>query len=279
MKDFQMVEPKWLDLKLQNLGFFSERLLWWCNTVPTNFGDWIGPVIFNKRNNIWPKFAPVYRRPNNAPVYFAAGSIMGSISVPDIAVIWGSGIMAKTVTFSRPREIRAVRGPLTAGRCRELGYDCPDIFGDPGIVLPHYFPKKSGHDYALGIVPHYVDQQKAETLFGNQDDILVIDVTKDVEQVIEDIQRCELLVSSSLHGVLVSHAFERRCAWVSFSDAVAGDGSKFHDYFASVGIFDHQGAMHIDSRTTIADLVHLAKNSPLPDLSGNAEKLLECCPF
>jgi hypothetical protein len=278
-RDFKIKSARWIDLKLQNLGFYADRLMWWCNTEPSNFGDWVGPTIFHKKCGVWPKLAPVYLRPNHAPVHFTAGSILESCHVPGVAIVWGTGIMNKNAKFSAPRDIYAVRGPLTAARCRELGYKCPDILGDPGIVLPKFFPKISGSSFQLGIIPHFVDQELAAHAIERSSEVKIIDVTRSVAEVISDIQSCELLVSSSLHGVIISHAFGRPCAWVRFGETLAGDGTKFHDYFGSVGIFDHPGAITIDQTVSISELKKISQKSPTPDLSVVADKLLEVCPF
>jgi hypothetical protein len=48
-------------------------------------------------------------------------------------------------------------------------------------------------------------------------------------------------LSSSLHGLIVAHAYGIPAVWCDFADrphAIAGDGTKFHDYFASIGLHD-----------------------------------------
>lgn len=277
--DFEIRRMNWLDLKLQHFGLYADRLMWWCNTDPPNFGDMIGPLVFAARRGVRPKLAPMYMRPNRAPVHLAAGSILGSCKVPDVAIVWGTGIMWRSQDFAAPREIRAVRGPLTAARCREQGYDCPDVFGDPGIVLPHFIETRSGGDYSLGIIPHYVDVQTARLQFPETGDVRIVDVTRSVEQVAVDLQTCDVLVSSSLHGVIVSHAFGRPCAWVEFSDRVAGDGTKFLDYFGAAGIAQEVVPGRIVPETTVDDLRRWARAAPLPDLSRLSDRLLDSCPY
>ncbi len=277
-RDFTIVRASWLDVKLQHLGLYRDHLMWWCNTDPPNFGDLIGPLIFRARRGVDPKLAPLYMRPNRAPVFLGAGSILDVVRVADLAVVWGTGIMWSSAVFAAPREIHAVRGPLTAARCRHQGYACPDIYGDPGIVLPHFLESRSGSDHALGIVAHYVDLRAARQQFSEVDGVRIIDVTRPVDEVVEDIQSCEVLVSSSLHGVIVSHAFGRRCAWVEFGDRLLGDGTKFADYFGSAGLTDI-APQRIVPETTVDDLAAWAWAAPLPDLSLLSDRLLECCPY
>jgi hypothetical protein len=276
--DFRTIRAGWLDVKLQHLGLYGDRLMWWCNTDPPNFGDLIGPLIFRARRGVEPKLAPLYMRPNRASVNLGAGSILDTCRVADVAVVWGTGIMWGSADFAAPREIRAVRGPLTAARCRDQGYACPDIHGDPGIVLPHFLEARSGADHALGIIPHYVDAGAVRRQFPETDGVRIIDVTRPVAEVVRDIQTCDVLVSSSLHGVIVSHAFGRRCAWVEFGDRLLGDGTKFADYFGAAGIREI-APQRAGPGTTVADLAAWARAAPLPDLSRQADRLLDCCPY
>jgi hypothetical protein len=45
-------------------------------------------------------------------------------------------------------------------------------------------------------------------------------------------------VSSSLHGIILAHAYGIPVAWTEFSTGLKGDGVKFLDHYASVGITD-----------------------------------------
>jgi len=105
-------------------------------------------------------------------------------------------------------KIHAVRGPLTRARLLALGLDCPEVYGDPAILLPRYhrvmdLPKK----HEIGLVAHYTDLEWCENLDG----VHVINVMRPVEQVIEDICSCKLIASSSLHGCLQTLTAVGRC--------------------------------------------------------------------
>lgn len=58
-------------------------------------------------------------------------------------------------------DVRAVRGPLTREFLLKKGIACPEIYGDPTLLFPLYFPEfkkaaKSSRDYS--IVPHFSDE-------------------------------------------------------------------------------------------------------------------------
>jgi hypothetical protein len=86
-------------------------------------------------------------------------------------------------------------------------------------------------------VPHYVDLDAARARYGRTEGVRILSpLTADVEPVVTAIARCSAVLSSSLHGLIVSHADGVPALWVLFSDGVRGDGFKFRDYFTSAGL-------------------------------------------
>lgn len=187
--------------------------------------------------------------------------------------------MSRDATFPMPWRTLAVRGPYTRKRFMELGYPCPEVYGDPAILLPRvYQPPRSGTVHELGIIPHYVDFPQVSAWYANDPRIKVIDVTHPVDQVINQITSCARTVSSSLHGVIVSHAYQIPSRWARFSDGVLGDGVKFLDYFASGGV-DRVSPIDIRSKTNIEQLNDQVAEAPMPDLLPLLEPLMAACPF
>ena len=196
------------------------------------------------------------------------------------AIVWGAGIISRYQNIKKPKSVLAVRGPLTRARFLELGYECPEIYGDPALLLPRFYKPKSDKKYELGIIPHYIDysfvQRKIENVNNN---VLVINLFYPVEKVIDEICSCKRIISSSLHGVITSHAYEIPSIWVKFSNKLAGDDSKFIDYFLSVKLSSEY--IPLDFSKTIPDYKEICelvdKIFCKPNI--NVEKLLEVCPF
>lgn len=168
-------------------------------------------------------------------------SLIGSIlqSANKNTIVWGSGLISDKLTPIRaPRKIYAVRGPLTRDKLIEKGYNCPAVFGDPILLLPYFYKPRKKKSYKIGIIPNLCDEgsQLLINLSQNNNSCHLISMThyKRWKDVVDEIISCESIISSSLHGIIISDAYGIPNLWAEFSDKVIGDGFKFRDYFASV---------------------------------------------
>lgn len=68
----------------------------------------------------------------------------------------------------------------------------------------------------------------------------MLDLTDPIESILEGIAGSRVTLSTSLHGVIVSHAFGVPSLWITADEArgnsLHGDDVKFKDYFESVGL-------------------------------------------
>lgn len=279
-KEFE--DPGHIIRAAQRVGLFGSRNMFWFKdeAAPSNFGDWIGPLLFEARTGRRPYWCHIGHSKIFGSVFFTVGSILDFIAAPDRATVWGSGIIRRNAEFSRPRAIHAVRGPLSRARSLELGYACPEVYGDPAILLPRYLPARSSNPtYRLGMIPHFVHMDEARQRLPDSDEVLLIDVMRPVPEVCRDICNCACTVSSSLHGLIVSHAFGVPSAWISLTAPLYGDGVKFHDYYSSAGICEPAQHCLDDGEFDIESLVETARAAPMPDLADLHEGLLKSCPF
>ena len=202
---------------------------WWSRTPkPGNFGDILTPFMIDQELGV----PPEWRSPG-------PGVIQGSGSTIRLAKggkVWGSGIMHYKDNIDRSNKLLAVRGPVTQERCRALGIEPPEIVGDPGLLLPMFYDKPVRKEFSIGIVPHYVNYNTAIQMFRCFNKIRVINpIRGDIRHVVDEMRGCESIISSSLHGLIVAHAYHIPYAWVKFKEPLDTDGSKFHDFFESVG--------------------------------------------
>lgn len=174
----------------------------------------------------------IYNTIYKPKVFLAIGSVLQLCNYKK-SVIWGSGIIATDMKVPQGHYL-AVRGLETVNRVRSLGNVCSDIVGDPAILLPRIYKAASGKKYKIGIVPHYAHFDRIKSKFM-QEGIIVINLLGNITDIIDAINQCELTVSTSLHGIIVSHSYGVSSVWAEFKESkLFGDGIKYYDYFSSV---------------------------------------------
>lgn len=197
--------------------------LWWMKKPrPGNFGDILTPEVFT-----YFKIPFAYGKRNID--FISIGSIATRAS--DQTVVLGSGIMNRTDILNPNAQWRFVRGPETRNRVIECGGKCPEIYGDPGLLLP-LLCDESKKQFDVGIVPHLVDYANIKEKCIN--DKVINLVNANPLTVAKEISKCRYIISSSLHGIIAAHAYGIPAAWVKFSNNLEGDDIKFIDYFKSV---------------------------------------------
>lgn len=242
-----------------------------------NFGDMIGPYIFTKKRSVSPQILSFEDRVN-FDHFVTVGSIFECVTTGSI--VWGTGFMFDHTEIPKPREILAVRGEFTYARLKELGIKAPEIFGDPGLLMPLYYKPNVEIQYELGVVPHYVNYEAIQQLGLNKDKIHVINPLDDLENVIRNILSCRYIVSSSLHGIILSHAYRKPVGWVSFEEKLAGEGFKFKDHFSSVGIPANTKTVEITKlKKEIENAKEIVESFPQPTKTGQIDELNKVCPF
>ncbi len=231
-----------------------------------NYGDLLSKYLVEKISEkrikwVHPKKQPWYKW--NKTNYLTIGSIIHHATKDSI--VWGSGIIDNKQQITEA-DFRAVRGPRTRRFLIDLNYKCQEVYGDPALLLPLYYNPVVKKKYRLGIIPHYHDYQEVAKAYENEKDICVIDLmTMDVEEVTRKFLQCEKTISSSLHGLIVSHAYKIPCVWVEFSNKLFGDGVKFIDYLESVGIRVYKPTF-LQGKMAMHELLDLLENiANLPD--------------
>ena len=260
------------------VAFSSDYIIayWWDPNRFKNFGDALNPILIGLLSG---KKVIHSRRIINftrKPVYYVIGSILRQVDTGNAAV-WGSGFIdSKDKLRKPPRKVTAIRGPLTRKKLLELGVECPEVYGDPALLCPMFFNPSPIKRYRVGFVPHYTDwSSPLLEKFRNMPDVSVIDVTSSVEEVIQKITECEIIVSSSLHGLIVADAYGIPSIWVKISGRIVGDDFKFYDYFQSVGRED-TAALQLTENITLADILRTKKEYRI---KFDTKKLLAACPF
>lgn len=245
--------------------------LWWMKTpYPGNFGDILNPYLIEKMTGIPPRFVP------RGKGMLAIGSVI-KFAKSD-TIVWGTGTPRLTDTLAADAKYHAVRGPLTRDLVLKSGGTCPEVYGDPALLLPRYYTPKTTKKFRLGFISHVVHRGRLSA----SEDVREISIIRcgphDIETFIDEMNECEAILSTSLHGLIVAHAYGIPARWCTVSDAeqISGDGTKFLDYFMSIKM-PPQEPLDLAHCTQVT----LSMRSEVPDLvmSFDPEPLIAAFPF
>jgi hypothetical protein len=247
-----------------------------------NFGDSLTHYLIKKISGRTPILVAI---DDPCEKVMVTGSILNNEAVN--AIVWGCGLAFSTDTVPEKKQILAVRGKLTGEILKKQGTQFNEVYGDPCLLLPRIYDVNVPKRWTLGILPHYVDTKLVYDKLGLNDSelgmhgIKILDIMSDVENVIQQVKSCEKVISSTLHGLIVCHAYGIPCEWVKFSDNIGGDDFKYLDYFSSINsdkksFFDLRGdKLQMETLRALANYSDM--KAPLLDIDLNA--LWNCCPF
>lgn len=214
----------------------------------------------------------------NRPYISAVGSILTLFNMKN-AIIWGSGIISsKEKVNGKPKMVCAVRGPLTRQKLLEQGIDCPEVYGDPALLIPRYYMPKTQKQYKLGIIPHYQDQNSSLlNKLQNEEGVLIINIAHYEHWLdfIDQIHECKVVASTSLHGLIISEAYGIPNVWIKLKGQESRDDFKYHDFFLSIN--SDREPLLINQETTSEYIINEAKKWQKGSL--DLQPLINSCPF
>lgn len=231
----------------------------------TNFGDMLTPLLLKYYGLV-----AIPTLPKDADL-FCAGSILDKVSPDFTGTILGSGLLRDERRNLSKANIMAVRGSLTRDRI-----DAPEktVLGDPGILVDRLLSRRQQKRYKIGFVPHYEDKDDARLIelhrhFPKQ--TTIIDVKNEPIAVINKIDQCEFILSSSLHGLITADSLGIPNSWIYLSDKVIGGGFKFYDYATSLNTqIEPQVLTGQESLDNLVNLTHEVHKN-VEELKNNLE--------
>lgn len=262
-------------------SFQSETIvaIWGKNDViNTNWGDALNPYIIKHLSGTYPIYYKDLVNVYHKPVYTVIGSYLGLIKNGKYK-IWGTGFINHKDKFQCDDvEIFAVRGPLTAEKIRKQGMDCPDVYGDPALLYPMFYYPQYKPIYKLGIIAHIRENSHSWLdTFNNDHEVTIIDISGGIKNVVDQINSCENIASSALHGLICADSYGIPTVRLKITDTPLGDGFKYLDYLSSVGR-ESEVPLQIDDNVKKEDILNfIDKNYKQPNL--NIDRLYNCCPF
>ncbi len=164
--------------------------------------------------------------------------------INDNVHIWSSGFIygnpeKDTGIFYKHIHIHALRGKRTLERMEKLLDKKLDVaIGDGGLLAQKWigcFPEK---EYEVGIIPHYKEQDHlmVKKLLNNYDNATLIDLTDNPKSIVEKIGKCNHVISSSLHGMVVADSFHIPNMHITLTNNMYGDNNKYIDYLSAFDV-------------------------------------------
>lgn len=203
------------------------NLLYYKRRGVQNVGDLLSPVLFDYllRMKGIDRWQPRTKR------VALIGSIIQFVSAK--ATVFGSGFLSQhsVEVFARKKPqltIRAVRGPLTRNALVEMGYNVPEVYGDPAILMPHFYHRRECKRYEYTVIPHYSKLGKYKG-----DEHVLSTLTNDWRAFIDAICASQYVISSSLHGIILAEAYGVPA--IMLNDTESDDLFKYKDYYYSTG--------------------------------------------
>ena len=222
-----------------------------------NFGDMFVPHLLHRLTGIQPTNLA------EGPRLLSLGSLIHTAREGDM--IWGTGVKggpSEMAHLPRHLRVKATRGPISREFLRRRGYDVTraDVMFDPAALLPHLFSSEIAalrarvgnptKDFIL--IPHFRDDAVMRRLYPKHAK-RIISVDTPFFEMVAQILRADLVVSSSLHGLIVAEALGIPAVW--HRPLMGEDELKFHDYYLGTDRY----------RIVRADTLHDAlKAYPMP---------------
>lgn len=253
-----------------------------------NFGDAVNQIFWEKIINL-----KIEECNKNKLHFITTGSILSLLN--NNSIILGSGFISQNNDIGgnnffsntnkllyNPYSILAVRGPLTRQKFLQHNIYCPEVYGDPLILMPCIYNNIVNiSDNIIGIIPHYIDKThhnifKLKQILENNGyiiNIIDIEIGADYKNFIDNINKCKYIISSSLHGIITGLIYKKYTIYFEFSKNIIGDNFKFNDFFASLNI-NYQ--YKIDYSINILNNIINIDYNKLNQLGCN---LINVCPF
>ena len=222
-----------------SVAFNKKNILFWSHGEETdkNFGDAINPILFGQITQKKVANPSTIINLFNKPTYYFIGSILDNLNKSN-AIVCGTGFQNENAkVLKKPSKIIAVRGPLTRNIFLKYNIECPEVYCDPALLLANiYMPENLEKKYDVGIIAHYIDKEvlSKKRIIDNNLTYHFIDIEADWKTVIEEICKARYILSSSLHGIIVAHAYGVPAVRIKLSDMIVGGNFKFNDYALSV---------------------------------------------
>lgn len=215
--------------------------------------------------------------------YICIGSVLGWYE-NEMSEIWGAGALTKNAVLKNASvKIHLVRGKHTRQLLLKQGIECPECYGDPALLLSKLYIPSISKRYRMGIIPHYIEVEMPyiRDYVSSHHDVCLISMSKYDKwtDVIDRIASCDFIISSSLHGLIVSDSYGIPNIWVTFSDELLQlRDFKYRDYFSSVNRDESKQPLRIQNVQDLDALYNIRYQDVNNIAEIDYETILKSCP-
>lgn len=184
------------------------------------------------------------------------------------ATIWGSGLkngnkeLCYLSNKTRKLDIKLVRGPLTRKILSENGYKCSEKYGDPALLMPLIYKPKIEKTKDYLVILHHESILNISSYLST--------ITNDYKCFINELCSSRLIISSSLHGIILAEAYGIPA--ILLKDKASNNLFKYEDYYNSTG------RKKFPIADTVEDALKLVP-PPIPCFESLQKNILESFPY
>lgn len=220
-----------------------------------------------------------------SPPYLAAiGSVLHMVlcAKSGVRIVWGSGLRHRSKCMHGLNDIiwQGVRGPMTRNYLVQHLRINPPVIKDPGLLSPTIFNLKVEQVHELGIILHKYDfQDKLLVQFLNLSALPWLNMgSNSLDHNLRVLLTFKRIMSSSLHGIILAHAFGIPCVPIKIPGTRSTD-VKFKDHFYSVGMYSYKERTYLKNNVTPDEMIHIVQNYGQPVQPIDTSLMLDNFPF
>lgn len=201
--------------------------VYWWDGHP-NAGDYYSKWIISHM------FGDDYFEYSKNPNFICCGSILSYGGLLLDTKVCGAGFHNKedTVIIDNIDNYYAVRGKLSY---KKLNTNKEITLGDSGLLASKFYTIKDIKKHRYGIICHWRDYEHIKRIYGNKFHLINMG-TNDVEGIFDKISECEMVFSTSLHGIIFAHSFGIPATHIEYKELESKNNFKFKDYYSVLDI-------------------------------------------
>jgi len=193
----------------------------------TNFGDELNPWM-------WPRLLPGAFERDAETQFVSIGTLLNDRLPPaPRTVVFGAGV--GYCGLPRPDEswtVYCVRGPLTA---RALNLSADAAVTDPAALIRCLRPQPRGcAARGHAFMPHWQSEVDGWQRLCEENGLAFIDPRWPPDQVLDALERTDLLITEAMHGAIVADAL--RIPWIPVRTNADINSFKWEDWCASMSL-------------------------------------------